>query len=386
MFIFDTPLAQIDVAFLERLAAERVRESLTHDYKRQLPEKRDDEGKRKLLAAVASFANTAGGVLVLGFDEQKWKLPGLLEFDPDGDVRRIDEMVRANIDPPPPRLEHRILLRGTEPPVLLVGVPRSLAAPHALSLQHGGGFWGRNNRGKYPMGVTELRRAFLQLDEWEREAEEFRAVRASQALEERRTRTTSSKPYRGVLLLHVLPLGRLRARHTLPRAEDVREYFASETRGDPRLNLEGVRIESEYYPARWLQCFRHGGIEVCWEMQRLTDSITGAVSGRLMDGYIVDGCGRAFGWLDRMGVAPPFAVFLTAMDVGGLVIIGATGHVPRSDRAFDRAAVLVPGVLVAEQPAASATAVKDAIDMLWQAAGWPESWSYRPDGTLKPED
>ena len=101
MRIFGAPIDEVDLTMLERLRDDRMAESLTHDYKRQLPALGHDKEKGKLLAQLTSFANTAGGVLVVGFDGQKWELPGLADFDEDEDVRRVDELARL-VEPPLP--------------------------------------------------------------------------------------------------------------------------------------------------------------------------------------------------------------------------------------------------------------------------------------------
>jgi predicted HTH transcriptional regulator len=62
------PLAEITESDLLGLITNGIAESRTLDYKRSLPGNSDAD-KKEFLADVSSFANTAGGDLVFGIDE-----------------------------------------------------------------------------------------------------------------------------------------------------------------------------------------------------------------------------------------------------------------------------------------------------------------------------
>src|SRR4051812_19922736 len=112
MHILGTPFDDIDIDFIARLIDERVPESLTHDYKSRLPDRRDVQAKQRVLSSAAAFANTSGGVFVVGVDGSDWALPGLREFDEDQDVLRVKDLLRSGIDPWLPRATPRVLRRS----------------------------------------------------------------------------------------------------------------------------------------------------------------------------------------------------------------------------------------------------------------------------------
>ena len=68
MALFDIPLDRISEADLRRLIAAGASESLYIDYKRATYGGKDTD-HAELLADVSSFANTAGGDLVIGIAE-----------------------------------------------------------------------------------------------------------------------------------------------------------------------------------------------------------------------------------------------------------------------------------------------------------------------------
>jgi predicted HTH transcriptional regulator len=133
MHIFGTPIRKVSMELLDRLAEEHAAESLTHDYKNGLPSKGENLEKTDLLGDLASFANSAGGVLVIGFDEATWTISGVAGWDDGLHPKRIDDLARNTV-PTLPRLRHRTITRNDgSPPVALVGIPRSLSAPHAVN-------------------------------------------------------------------------------------------------------------------------------------------------------------------------------------------------------------------------------------------------------------
>ena len=147
---------------------------MTHDYKASLPRGGKTPERQKLLAGLGSCANAAGGILVVGLDQATWTLPGVAGWNEDSHVKQLDDVSRLTV-PPLPQLRHRTLTRDGAPPIALVGVSRSLAAPHAIKLEpEGWRYWARSNRGKHEMDVTELRRSFLEADQWDRDAEAYR--------------------------------------------------------------------------------------------------------------------------------------------------------------------------------------------------------------------
>ena len=68
--MIDKPLSQITFADIERVVAEKWPEGKTLDYKRD-PYGNKDDDKKELLKDVSSFANTQGGDILIGVDEDK---------------------------------------------------------------------------------------------------------------------------------------------------------------------------------------------------------------------------------------------------------------------------------------------------------------------------
>src|SRR5207244_6460197 len=93
---------------IEALVANAVSEGRTVEYKEQLPGGTDDD-KREFLADASSFANAGGGDLIFGVREKRdaagkpTGIPeaavGLAGINADAEKRRLEDMLRAGIDP-----------------------------------------------------------------------------------------------------------------------------------------------------------------------------------------------------------------------------------------------------------------------------------------------
>jgi predicted HTH transcriptional regulator len=87
---------------MRRLVEERVQETFDLDFKRDLYGN-SDGAKRELAADVAAMANSGGGLIILGIDEDEHACaqaaPGALADD--ADVTRILQIVGSLVAPVP---------------------------------------------------------------------------------------------------------------------------------------------------------------------------------------------------------------------------------------------------------------------------------------------
>jgi predicted HTH transcriptional regulator len=94
------PLDAIDQSHLQRLIDEAVSEARDIDYKQDTYGKNDrDTGE--FLADISSFANTAGGDIVVGMTEQAGIPTGFtpLQTDIEAEILRLEDIARSGLQP-----------------------------------------------------------------------------------------------------------------------------------------------------------------------------------------------------------------------------------------------------------------------------------------------
>lgn len=150
---FEKPLEELDERDLHMLMAEGVEEGILLDYKA------DWIDNKKLAKAVASFANTHGGHLIIGMAADKERnapqsLPGI-DFE-DGIKEKVGAICRSRISPAP--VFRMKLIELAESPgrcVLVIEVPESPQPPHYVN----GVIYVRNGESSGPLEA--LRNFFL---------------------------------------------------------------------------------------------------------------------------------------------------------------------------------------------------------------------------------
>jgi hypothetical protein len=170
--VFGTSLDALTEAHITALVSSHVQEAFDLDFKRDHYE-RNGDGKRKLAGDVAALANTAGGVILIGVDEDEnacaidapgvelsdaatqWVLQvvgSLVTPFPSFDVVPIRENVQAANDSASPSTATRGFIA--------IAVARTLAGPHAVLVNEGFRFPRRNGTTTRYLSEPEVAAAY----------------------------------------------------------------------------------------------------------------------------------------------------------------------------------------------------------------------------------
>jgi predicted HTH transcriptional regulator len=101
MSVARTNFEDISESDLNDLILAGVPEGLVVEYKRE-PYGNSDADKKEALKDITSFANSAGGHLIIGMKEAKGvptELTGLEGVDPDALINRLESLVRDGVEP-----------------------------------------------------------------------------------------------------------------------------------------------------------------------------------------------------------------------------------------------------------------------------------------------
>ncbi len=109
---------------IDNLIKDGIEEGPTLDYKQ-------DINNKNVPKAICAFANTIGGVLVLGVVEERRKIVKLKGIDPDGVEERIGNLIRDSIRPVVNDFKIKVFpLESVDKCIVVVEIAESLDAPH----------------------------------------------------------------------------------------------------------------------------------------------------------------------------------------------------------------------------------------------------------------
>jgi hypothetical protein len=161
--VLGAPVDELTAAHIKSLVDAKVGESFDLDFKSELYGTTDSQ-KRDLAGDVAAMANTAGGVIILGVEEDDQARASGVALSDDERLRMsqiigtLSPMPRFEINDVPSKLEDRS--HGW----YVIAVPRSVMAPHAVPVNHGWRYPRRNDTGTRYLAEPEIAAAYRTRD------------------------------------------------------------------------------------------------------------------------------------------------------------------------------------------------------------------------------
>lgn len=389
----------VTAADIDQLVADSVNEDVRLDFKTTMYRHRGtgtpvpaDKAAVALCKDVASMANARGGVIVCGVAATSGiasAVVGVPHADIDAEKLWIDNILGQRVSPKIPGVHVREVACSSGDRVLLIGVPSSLARPHAFTpaTSEPPQWWRRGLAGNVPMDVAELRSLFLEMSGWERDAAVWREDRMRHL-----TGGVGVPPIlrRPTLIVHMQPLGGPRAaiaeppgmRESLPLW--LRNFLPPMVGGMmARPNIDGWLLVARLTDSacHHAQVFRaSGAVEVrvdCGPQQMPgTNPTNGGMyfNGAALELRLSRTVKSAFLWAERMGLEGPFLVSARLLNVNGATLAGeGLQAVLAGDLCIDRPDIELPQLLVESAAFDVATALDPMRDALWQAAGWDAS-------------
>lgn len=385
--MFEKAFDTLTLADLEGLVEARIPEGRRLEYKRDHYGS-NDNAKREFAADVSALANAQGGYLLVGVAEENGaaaRIHGVEVPDPDAFVRQIADKIRTATEPP--ILSFRVRWIETAAPngVLVIQVDRSWSAPHRVTVAGGKDFYIRNENGKHPMSVTELRRAFLFATEIEERIRRFRADRL--ALLAANEGPLAIKDEGPTLVMHLVPQATFTEGVQIPLDSDQPGLPPLGTSGfNSMYSLDGLVTysgpEERFETVRaFSTLFRTGIVEAVAQMRAGTQAGQRAISLEGAERDLITGLKQALTALEHRKIAPPYYLMLSLVGVRGFTTPqhewgGRMLYPHRADRII-LPELLLDSTMIGDNPA---TLLRPVFDLLWNAFGQPGSPSYDGDG------
>ncbi len=355
---------------------------------------RNDNAKREFAADISAMANSQGGYLLIGIDEENGlasRLVGVEHPNPDELVLGVSQAIRASIEPQILGFRVRwIATEGTRG-VLIIQVDRSWNGPHRVTVAHDSRFFLRGENGKHPMSVDELRRAFLFASELEERIRRFRTERLQRLIADEGPLEVDASQVR--LILHLV----LRAAFT----DVVQLQFGPHEIGIPPIGARGgfnpMRSmdgfvtysgpEERFDSVRaFSTLFRNGTVEAVAKVHSWEKDGRRFIALRHVEQYAIDTVTDVLEQLRRRSVPPPHYLMLSFVGVRGLCAPlrewdSGLAYPHRSDN------VLLPEFTIDEGRSTEETSsfLRPLLDLLWNAFGQPGTPSFDSGGRYRRE-
>jgi hypothetical protein len=358
-----------------------VPEGVLVDYKRDMYG-RTDADVREFIKDISSFANTAGGHLIIGMDEIGGIPTALtpLTGDPDQELQRLENLARDGLEPRVAGLRMKAVPLTGGGHAIVLRIPKSWNPPHRVAARGTNRIYGRNSAGAYEYSIEELRVVFNSA------ASAFDRVRAFRA--ERLAKIDSGEAIvplatdLGRLVLHLVPISSfgLSNQIDLERAygcQDLLRPLNSMGRTSG-INFEGfanVYHGSDSRCWSYTQIFRNSAIEAVKVRVAMNDDNRSLLIPTLdFDKQFFEVFPGYLAALQRLDVPPPIVVMLTLQGIRG-ARLGVWPRPLEDIPSIDRAVLELPEIVIERYgtDAEYQRAVRPAFDALWNTGGFLRS-------------
>lgn len=373
-------------ADLQELVANQVPEGLRIEYKRD-PYGNADADRREVLKDVSALANAHGGHLIIGIEAQNGipiALPGAQGLNPDDEILRMEQLIRAGIEPRILNIRSKAVRLANGNTALALRVPRSWNVPHRVSAQNSNRFWIRNSSGVHEASMDELRALFTETSSAMDKLRRFRDERVATVVAGRGPRPLAAN---GRLFLHIAPLSAASNTSQVDLAAASRLHNSFRPLGamgmTPRFNFEGfINERGGDVNHGYTQIFRNGALEATKGNVLRMHNGRPHVPGLALERYFFEVFESYVNGLRDLGIAPPLVAMVTLEGVEGAIYAVAANPFDDPLPTLERPTMFLPECVINEYgPTASYhRAIRPAFDALWNAIGYPASRFFDANG------
>lgn len=264
--LLDKKIESININDIQSLVENSVCENKSLDYKRELHIDTDAD-KREFLADISSFANSNGGEIIFGIEEDSiekipTKIVGIPYENDDILIRKLEDFIRQSIQPIILNIEYKVIELVDNKCILIIRIPQSLIAPHRVEYKGHNKFFTRNNKGKYQMDVNELRLSFNSGLNLEKRIEDFKMNRYYEILSNKYNKLINDSP---IFVIHYIPLSALNdishlSINDIKQAMTKANSMALGYGYSKRITLDGVAMDYKENERSSFAIYKNNGI------------------------------------------------------------------------------------------------------------------------------
>lgn len=352
------PLDQIGPEDLQRLVDNRAKEGTTLEFKTEL----GPGGLDGYVQHVCSFANTEGGDLIYGIQEDDHVAVAVCGLPSEGLEVLLQKMEHAARDGLDQRLSMSALrIRpvdiSNDRVVIVVRIARSLRGPHKVDRGKENRFFGRSTVGKVPMSASQIISHVEESASWRDGTDAWRRHRVGKLEGGLAEVKLPSLPegHHAHVYVHVVPVGGVRAVDVADSAVEAQlveigtpRATRAATAAPALLGLyvcEGPSDLVRSY-AYWLE---DGRVELGAVVRVRDPNLphSASIDGENLECGLYRSVGAAFQGLNALDIPPPYLVYVTLAGGAGLNISYSGVSVP-GDEAVRKlnGDIFLPGHLI----------------------------------------
>jgi hypothetical protein len=381
--MFIKKIADLSIDDINQLIRDSAKEGKSLEFKKILPNDSDSD-KKEFLADVSSFANTIGGHLIYGVEENNGlaKAISLIESDNfDGEILRLENIIQSGIDP---RIKTELVFIDSDDPrkkILVIHVSKSWLSPHRVVYKNWNKFFARNSAGKYELDVTELRTSFNLNNTIVDKVVNFKNDRIMKLVANEAPINFKNGTK---IVMHFIPFESFN-----PDTQFDLEFYHSKpgelppmfSRGwNTRRNLNGFLSYSGYADKdnsdTYTQIYRNGIIEVVngsiIERERGEKPIIPRIA---YEFEILKYFKQCMGVIKKLGIGFPIMFSLSFLDVRGFSISDSI-HILDDIYPIDQDNLILPETVIEGLGERAEDILRPMFNLVWNACGLKESKNF----------
>lgn len=384
-------MAAVSTEWVEGLVQDRAQESTHLDFKREPPSKKED-GRRELLKDVCALANTEGGRIVYGVDEDDEacasRIAPITGEESDAAQRRLDQAIADGIHP---RLVgHSVTALPVDGGyILVIDVPPQYGGPFQSFFNNQRRFTYRQGTMNIEMDYNQLRSAFQLRGRALQEATRWRRARLAHINEAIHRKLMVEKAW---LIVHIIPFstlfdGDLIDLHAVAAANRSVMHDHADSRTFTAEGLLYQDAQPGERPLEFVRFFRSGMVEFGWIGNKHNSVGDLLIMGFTAASTIRDLVSRCADILVGAGVVGPAYVSLSGLLIEShrLYYHGPDfGQQTREPWESEMEPPMLEVSSLSELASAPDTWCRPLSDMLFQTFGLERCVYYGRDGAWKP--
>lgn len=390
-------LKELDETNLNQVCNDQTSESLTLEFKRELPTK-ELQSKAEFLKDVTALANANGGDLVYGIEEKAgaaFKIHPIVITSVDSEKRRLGQILDAGAEPRITGIQfHEIEVKDGF--VLILRIPQSFDGPHRVNYNNEERFFLRSGTHTSKMSYDQLKIAFDRTATLVEKVKAFRRERLSAIQLGQVPLPIMSGP---LCVAHVIPLSSIIGRQLIDivkLSQDPSEIiFRGTWQNTCKLNLDGIVAyngitQSHPETYSYNQIYRTGCTESVFYGGTLNgdEQTKNNIPSTLITANLRNSIIKNINFLKNSNIAGPVIVGVSMLNVKGFTFAVGGNFSLFNNAIPDRNTLILPEVWMESLETLDDIddVIKPMMDLLWQSFDLTRCYEYTAQGVWNPRN